>query len=169
MAKCPSRERKLTTFSLPIFYVGFRLQHLRTLKVPGKNIASCSWEGGSLRIALAVDSFIYFANIRPDYKVSRLDRWGFTWERVCEGVALWRCAGALAEEVSSERGCVTVWHCSNWLRFYLREGVWQCDGVTVFELMCMEILRGWIVEHIERRQVWARQPHAASEPQVGYI
>ena len=31
---------------------------------------SCSWEGGSLRIALAVDSFIYFANIRPDYKVS---------------------------------------------------------------------------------------------------
>ena len=24
--------------------------------------------GGSLRIALAVDSFIYFANIRPDYK-----------------------------------------------------------------------------------------------------
>ena len=29
---------------------------------------ACAWEGGSLRIALAVDSFIYFANIRPDYK-----------------------------------------------------------------------------------------------------
>lgn len=26
------------------------------------------WEGGSLRVALAVDSFVYFANIRPDYK-----------------------------------------------------------------------------------------------------
>lgn len=26
-----------------------------------------AWEGNSLRIALAVDSFIYFANIRPDY------------------------------------------------------------------------------------------------------
>ena len=26
---------------------------------------------GSLRVALAVDSFIYFANIRPDYK------WGY--------------------------------------------------------------------------------------------
>jgi WD repeat-containing protein 35 len=43
-------------------------QHLRTLKVPGKNLTACSWEGGSLRIALAIDSFIYFANIRPDYK-----------------------------------------------------------------------------------------------------
>lgn len=28
------------------------------------------FEGGGLRIALAVDSFIYFANIRPNYKVS---------------------------------------------------------------------------------------------------
>ncbi|MPC30130.1 WD repeat-containing protein 35 [Portunus trituberculatus] len=43
-------------------------EHLRTLKVPGKQITACSWEGGSLRIALAVDSFIYFANIRPDYR-----------------------------------------------------------------------------------------------------
>nr|KAG5696704.1 hypothetical protein BaRGS_012073 [Batillaria attramentaria] len=46
-------------------------EHLRTLKVPGKTMYSASWEGGSLRIALAVDSFIYFANIRPDYK------WGY--------------------------------------------------------------------------------------------
>ncbi|KAL5015359.1 hypothetical protein ScPMuIL_009629 [Solemya velum] len=46
-------------------------EHLRTLKVPGKQLTSCSWEGGSLRIALAVDSYIYFANIRPDYK------WGY--------------------------------------------------------------------------------------------
>lgn len=46
-------------------------EHLRTLKVPGKEMRSLSWEGGSLRIALAVDSFIYFANIRPDYKVSQ--------------------------------------------------------------------------------------------------
>ncbi|XP_030756020.1 WD repeat-containing protein 35 isoform X2 [Sitophilus oryzae] len=43
-------------------------EHLRTLKVPGSSISSCVWEGGSLRVALAVDSFVYFANIRPDYK-----------------------------------------------------------------------------------------------------
>nr|XP_023029130.1 WD repeat-containing protein 35 [Leptinotarsa decemlineata] len=43
-------------------------QHLRTLKVPGNSISCCVWEGGSLRVALAVDSFVYFANIRPDYK-----------------------------------------------------------------------------------------------------
>ncbi|XP_074656125.1 WD repeat-containing protein 35-like isoform X2 [Tubulanus polymorphus] len=52
------------------FYTPFG-EHLRTLKVPGKQMCSCSWEGGSLRIALAVDSYIYFANIRPDYK------WGY--------------------------------------------------------------------------------------------
>ena len=46
-------------------------QHLRTLRVPGTGISALSWEGGGLRIALAVDSYIYFANIRPDYK------WGY--------------------------------------------------------------------------------------------
>lgn len=43
------------------------LQHLRTLKIPGREISALSWEGRSLRIAFAIDSFIYFANIRPDY------------------------------------------------------------------------------------------------------
>ena len=40
----------------------FRLFH------QGFSRPACAWEGGSLRIALAVDSFIYFANIRPNYK-----------------------------------------------------------------------------------------------------
>lgn len=43
-------------------------QYLYTLRVPGKDISACAWEGTGLRIALAVDSFIFFANIRPDYK-----------------------------------------------------------------------------------------------------
>eukprot|EP00759_Apiculatamorpha_spiralis_P026415 PhF_6_TR29362/c0_g1_i1/m.43202/K19674/WDR35, IFT121; WD repeat-containing protein 35 len=42
--------------------------YLRTLKVPGSTIAGLAWEGNGLRLAMAVDSFIYFANIRPDYK-----------------------------------------------------------------------------------------------------
>ena len=43
-------------------------QHLRTLKIPGREISSLSWEGKSnCRIALGVDSYIYFANIRLDY------------------------------------------------------------------------------------------------------
>ena len=58
----------LTLVSKALFFFSFFFQHLRTLKVPGKQITACSWEGGSLRIALAVDSFIYFANIRPDYR-----------------------------------------------------------------------------------------------------
>ncbi|XP_021109182.1 WD repeat-containing protein 35 isoform X5 [Heterocephalus glaber] len=52
------------------FYTPFG-EHLGTLKVPGKRMSALSWEGGGLKIALAVDSFIYFANIRPDYK------WGY--------------------------------------------------------------------------------------------
>uniref|UniRef100_A0A4W5N0P7 WD repeat-containing protein 35 n=1 Tax=Hucho hucho TaxID=62062 RepID=A0A4W5N0P7_9TELE len=52
------------------FYTPFG-EHLRTLKVPGKQMTEVAWEGGGLRIGLAVDSYIYFANIRPDYK------WGY--------------------------------------------------------------------------------------------
>lgn len=47
-------------------------KHLRTLRIPGSSaINAISWEGGGLRLALAVDSFIFFANIRPDYE------WGY--------------------------------------------------------------------------------------------
>lgn len=56
--------------SMVQFYGPFG-QHLRTLRVPGSSINALTWEGGGLRIALAVDSYIYFANIRPDYK------WGY--------------------------------------------------------------------------------------------
>jgi len=64
----PSGEQR--DVSMVQFYSPYG-QHLRTLKVPGSGIGALSWEGGGLRIALAVDSYIYFANIRPDYK------WGY--------------------------------------------------------------------------------------------
>jgi WD repeat-containing protein 35 len=57
------------------FYTPFG-DHLRTLKVPGTSIKSLTWEGGGLRLALAVDYFIYFANVRPDYK------WGYFAETI---------------------------------------------------------------------------------------
>lgn len=37
------------------------------MKIPGREITALSWEGTSLRCAMTVDSYIYFANIRPDY------------------------------------------------------------------------------------------------------
>jgi WD repeat-containing protein 35 len=40
---------------------------IRNLKIPGENIREVSWEGGDLRLSLAVDAFIYFANIRHKY------------------------------------------------------------------------------------------------------
>ena len=41
---------------------------MKTLKIPGNKIRACSWEGNSLRIVIAIDSYIYFANMRPSYK-----------------------------------------------------------------------------------------------------
>ncbi|XP_065568434.1 WD repeat-containing protein 35-like isoform X2 [Artemia franciscana] len=41
---------------------------LSVLKVPGKNFTSFSWEGMSLRIAITVDTNLYFATVRPGYK-----------------------------------------------------------------------------------------------------
>ncbi|OQR74556.1 WD repeat domain 35 [Tropilaelaps mercedesae] len=42
-------------------------QYLHTLVVPGKHITGCTWEGTGLRLAVSVDSYIYFVNVRPDY------------------------------------------------------------------------------------------------------
>lgn len=39
--------------------------------------SALSWEGGGLRLALAVDSYIYLANIRPEYK------WAFFGTSTC--------------------------------------------------------------------------------------
>lgn len=43
--------------------------HLRSLRVPSYTgmVNSVSWEGFGLRIALAVDTNVLFANIQPDY------------------------------------------------------------------------------------------------------
>uniref|UniRef100_K3WM41 Uncharacterized protein n=1 Tax=Globisporangium ultimum (strain ATCC 200006 / CBS 805.95 / DAOM BR144) TaxID=431595 RepID=K3WM41_GLOUD len=57
-------------FNVVQFYNPFG-RHLRSLRVPGSRIEALAWEGTGLRICLAVDSHIYFANIRPAYK------WGF--------------------------------------------------------------------------------------------
>lgn len=44
-------------------------QHLHSLTVPGKEPTACTWEGrGSLRLALAIESYIYFTNLRLQYK-----------------------------------------------------------------------------------------------------
>ena len=48
------------------FYDAFG-RYLRNIRIPGDHIAGITWEGGGLRIALAVDSNIFFANIRPAY------------------------------------------------------------------------------------------------------
>jgi len=49
-------------------------KYLRSLRVPGKRITALSWENSGLHIALAIDSFIYFANVRPNYKWTSLSK-----------------------------------------------------------------------------------------------
>ena len=41
--------------------------YLRNIRVPGESISAMAWEGSGLRLSLIVDSFIFFANIRPTY------------------------------------------------------------------------------------------------------
>ncbi|XP_061599596.1 WD repeat-containing protein 35 [Cololabis saira] len=83
-------------FNVVQFYTPFG-EHLRTLKVPGKQMSGVAWEGGGLRCALAVDSYIYFANIRPDYK------WGYC------------CSTVVYAYTTPERQehCVVFWETKN--------------------------------------------------------
>jgi WD repeat-containing protein 35 len=47
--------------------------HISSLKLPGNaHLASLAWQGGGLRIALAVGASLYFANVRPDYRFAAL-------------------------------------------------------------------------------------------------
>jgi WD repeat-containing protein 35 len=39
-------------------------EHLRTMRVPGSGISDMAWEGSGLRLALAVDSHVFFASVR---------------------------------------------------------------------------------------------------------
>ncbi|XP_058792392.1 WD repeat-containing protein 35 [Phymastichus coffea] len=93
-----SEERKDS--NVVSFYSPFG-ELLRVLKVPGKELSCCSWEGGSLRICLSVDSNIYFANIRPHYK------WAYFGNTVI----------FTDEKVSRDGVCVTFWNTTTNARY----------------------------------------------------
>ncbi|KAJ8668012.1 hypothetical protein QAD02_009675 [Eretmocerus hayati] len=75
---------------------------LRTLKIPGREVSCCSWEGGSLRISLSVDSNIYFANIRPKYK------WAYFGNTVV----------FTDERVGKDGVCITFWNTVTNARYF---------------------------------------------------
>lgn len=70
IAGCQTSMQSDKSINVVQFFSAFG-EPLFTLKVPGRNINALTWEGGNLRIAIGVDSCLYFANIRPDYK------WGY--------------------------------------------------------------------------------------------
>lgn len=42
-------------------------QLVRVMKLPGQHISGLAWEGYSLRLAFAIDSYIYLAQVKHDY------------------------------------------------------------------------------------------------------
>lgn len=79
-------------------------QHLRTLKIPGREISSLSWEGkANCRISLAVDSFIYFANIRLDY----------TWCYFNNTIAYLDISNQNQQSIEFNQSSVTFWDIKN--------------------------------------------------------
>lgn len=61
-----SRGENMVRENLVKFFTNMG-EYVRTLRIPGDDVKGLSWEGSNLRIAMAVDSFIYFANNRPSY------------------------------------------------------------------------------------------------------
>ena len=63
----PEGTKGIVQFYSPMGY------HLRSLRVPSQTgvVSSVSWEGFGLRICMAVDSNVIFANIQPEYM------WGY--------------------------------------------------------------------------------------------
>lgn len=55
-----------TIINLVKFFDNFG-KPIRSIRIPGDCITAVSWEGADLRLSLAVDSSIYFANIRHTY------------------------------------------------------------------------------------------------------
>lgn len=82
-----------------------------------------AWEGGGLRIGLAVDSYIYFANIRPDYKVTGQKRLQIVAHFECESSPLlclspqwgYCCSTVVYAYTKPERQeyCVVFWDTKN--------------------------------------------------------
>lgn len=88
-----SEEGDGTKIMAVVQFYSSKGQHLRTLRTPGSMITGISWEGNGLRLSIAVDSFVFFAIVRPDYK------WGYfsdtlvysftKWERPEHCVVFW--------------------------------------------------------------------------------
>lgn len=78
------------------FYTPFG-EHIRTLKIPGREVTCCSWDGASLNVAVTADSQIFIANIHPNYK----------WTYFSNTVVFTN------ERISKEGICIYFWNTKN--------------------------------------------------------
>lgn len=118
LALAGTQEKGDSTIHLVQFYSPTG-QFLRMLKIPGSGIKGLSWEGNGLRLAMAVDSYIFFAHLRLDYK----------WASVKDNIVF----GFTTVERPGEH-CVTLWNFKSGEKNikYVREGV----GCTVIPSYC---------------------------------
>ncbi|VDD82634.1 unnamed protein product [Mesocestoides corti] len=64
---CDSQPEANQHIGIMQFYSNFG-DHLYSLALPGKEPTACAWEGaGSFRLAIAINSYVYFANLRLKY------------------------------------------------------------------------------------------------------
>lgn len=64
-SKKSAKEAERSTNYIKFYSAGG--QFLRQVRIPGDEINSITWESSGLRIGLAVDAFIFFANVRMTY------------------------------------------------------------------------------------------------------
>ncbi|XP_048515413.1 WD repeat-containing protein 35 isoform X2 [Athalia rosae] len=107
-------------------------EHVRTLKIPGREVTSCTWEGGSLRVALSIDSHIYFANIRPDYK----------WTYFSNTVVF------ASETIGRDGTCVTFWNTNSNLKY--TKNVKALISIASYGEHCVLAVKNNVIQTAER-------------------
>ena len=103
--------------------------HWKTLRVPGTGISSLSWEGTGLRVSMAVDSFMYFANIKPPV------HWGYM-----NGTLVY----AYHRPERSDH-CLTFWHIERGERII--KFIKRFLGVAAFNQYCVILTRSLEKDH----------------------
>ncbi|PWU89489.1 putative intraflagellar transport protein 122B [Trypanosoma cruzi] len=67
--------------------------HMRTLRVSGQHCGGVTWEGDGLRVCIAIDAALYFANVRPAYKYTYFSKTVvfafYRSDRAEQGVMFW--------------------------------------------------------------------------------
>ena len=124
-----------------VSFFSYTGHHMKTMKVPGSGVKSLCWDGTGLRVAMAVESFIYFANIKPP------TLWGYMTGTLVYGYS----------RPARFDHCVTFWH--------LESGERTIKFVK--RLVCLATFRDFcllVTENVEKNSCTALLCNAIGSP-----